>query len=718
MRLRLFAKLAASLALLLSPALLGWSPASAQDAAALKTNANEPAKLDTSRGDVMIAEYFRSETKKLQEAALKDITTEVEWEKRKPEMRRELLEMLGLDPLPERTDLQATITGKIEQDEFTVEKLHFQSRPGLYVTGSLYLPKNIDKPLPAVLYVSGHGQVKKNGIAYGTKAHYQHHGAWLARNGYVCLVLDTLQLGEIEGIHHGTYRYGMWWWLNRGYTPAGVEAWNCVRALDYLQSRKEVDPERLGVTGRSGGGAYSWWIAAIDERIKCAVPTAGITDLQNHVVDGAVEGHCDCMFMVNTYRWDYPMVAALVAPRPLLIANTDSDRIFPLDGVVRTFDKVRRIYRLLGAGDKVALNITAGGHLDTQELQIHAIRWLDKHLKGENRLIENAAVPFFEPEMLKVFDQLPADQKNTEIHETFVPPAPPPTVPKDNAAWQQMANAWRDELLEKSFRAWPTENAPPLDTREIFDFSRNGLRFQAHDFTSQDNIRLRLYIVESAAQKKRDLVVLNVLDQRGWNDFAAAMRVGFEKELKGESLPPPDAPGFQSLQKMLQEFPWVMAYVAPRGIGPTAWDQSEKKQVQNRRRFYLLGQTLDGMQTWDIRRAIQTVRSLDSFNKPPLWLQSQRTMAGNTLYASLFEPDIKRLDLYELPHTHRDGPYYLNVRRILDLPTTVALAGEHTSVVLYDPDPTAWQYPRAVATALKWDAAKPLQLRKPPEEEK
>ena len=141
----------------------------------------------------------------------------------------------------------------------------------------------------------------------------------------------------------------MWWWLCRGYTPAGVEAWNCVRALDYLETRKEVDANRIGVTGRSGGGAYSWWIAAIDERIKVAVPVAGITDLQNHVVDGCVEGHCDCMFIVNTYRWDYPLVAALVAPRPLLISNSDKDTIFPLDGVLRVHEKVRRIYKLYGA---------------------------------------------------------------------------------------------------------------------------------------------------------------------------------------------------------------------------------------------------------------------------------------------------------------------------------------------------------------------------------
>src|SRR5215217_655671 len=110
---------------------------------------------------------------------------------------------------------------------------------------------------------------------------------------------DTIQLGEIRGEHHGTYKDGRWWWAARGYTPAGVEAWNGIRALDYLETRPEVDRSRIGMTGRSGGGAYSWWVAALDDRIKVAAPTAGITTLRNHVVDGAVEGHCDCMFTVN-----------------------------------------------------------------------------------------------------------------------------------------------------------------------------------------------------------------------------------------------------------------------------------------------------------------------------------------------------------------------------------------------------------------------------------
>ena len=108
------------------------------------------------------------------------------------------------------------------------------------------------------------------------------------------------------------------------------EAWFGIRALDYLSTRPEVDTNRFGITGHSGGGAYSWAVTALDDRIKVAAPTAGITTLKNHVSDGAIEGHCDCMFMVNTERWDFDRVAALVAPRPLLISNTDKDQIFPL----------------------------------------------------------------------------------------------------------------------------------------------------------------------------------------------------------------------------------------------------------------------------------------------------------------------------------------------------------------------------------------------------
>src|SRR4029450_10591913 len=148
-----------------------------------------------------------------------------------------------------------------------------------------------------------------------------------------------------------------------------------------------------------------------------------------------------------------------IAPRPLLISNTDSDGIFPLDGVVRTFEQVRRIYRLYdatekGTSSKVALNISPGPHKDTQELQVHAFRWFNHYLKGDDSPVEKIAVPYFTPEQLQVFKTLPADQKNTEIQEPFVPAAPAAKVPADKAEWEQMRKSWRDALIEKSFRGF------------------------------------------------------------------------------------------------------------------------------------------------------------------------------------------------------------------------------------------------------------------------
>jgi dienelactone hydrolase len=649
--------------------------------------------VEPTAGDRMTAEYFRLQTAELQRESLADIQSLEQLRERQPQLRGQLLEMLGLDPLPEKTDLAATVTGRVERDDFLVENVHFQSRPHLYVTGNLYLPKKIDGKLPAILYVCGHGGVKKDGVSYGNKVHYQHHGAWFARHGYVCLTIDSLQLGEIEGIHHGTHRYDMWWWLCRGYTPAGVEAWNCVRAVDYLQSRPEVDPDRIGVTGRSGGGAYSWWIATIDERIKAAVPVAGITDLQNHVVDGCVEGHCDCMFFVNTYRWDYPALTALVAPRPLLISNTDRDSIFPLDGVVRTHSVARRIYDLYDAEDKLALHITAGPHKDTQELRVHAFRWMNQHLQNDDRLLEKPAVPFFTMEELQVFTAgLPEDQINTRVSENFVPAAPPLEPPADAEAWEQLKRDRMHWLRERVFRGWPAE-----DTQ--VDLRCEGMRiadkttYATYVFQSQPGIQLPMYVVakQDPQHAGKPQVTLKIQDA-DWADFEQNLLPEFDERLRqnegrGEAGPKANV--------------WEV-YFAPRGIGPTALTNETKHLVQTRRRYYLLGQTEDGMRVWDVRRALQASRNLPGARQADMVVEAGGTEAGIALYAALFEPGVSELRLRQPTTTHHNGPYFLNVMRRMDLPTAVAMAAEGTRVEIESTDIRPWAAAQATAEKLGW----------------
>jgi dienelactone hydrolase len=659
-------------------------------------------------GDRMLVESFRAETAKLADRCLAEVKSLEDWNAHRETYRRQLFEMLSLDPLPARTDLKAVVTGRVERDDFTVENLHFQSRPGLYVTANLYLPKNLTKPAPTILYLCGHGPVISNGVSYGNKVTYQHHGAWFARNGYICLVLDTLQLGEILGLHHGTHREGMWWWNSRGYTPAGVEAWNCIRALDYLSTRPEVDTNRFGATGRSGGGAYSWWIAALDDRIKAAAPVAGITDLHNHVVDGVVEGHCDCMFTVNTYCWDYPQVAALVAPRPLLIVNTDADYIFPLDGVQRTHAQVRRIYQLHKAADKLGLVIGPGPHKDTQDLQVPVFRWFNKHLKGEDPVIEMAAVKLLKPEQLRVFSSLPMDSINTNIHETFVPAAPAPVLPKSKEEWARQRDGWLAALKEKCFAGWPEEPGP-LRLERKFSATRNGLTLQAFDFDSEPEVRLRLYVLGGAAVERVRSVFLRVTDADRWREDLGALATAFSPELQDEArlagitTDSRSEGSFDLMQQFLRDNTAAFVFFAPRGDGSGQWTADSKKQVQIRRRFMLLGQTLDSARVWDIRRACQALRLAPMMASSRLELSGMGGAGVNVLYASLFESRIDGLMLNSLPLSHRTGPDYLNVLRVLDVPQAVAMAAERGTVRVVSEGANGWEFPSNVGNLLGWD---------------
>ena len=663
-------------------------------------------------GDQLLAATFANETAALAQHCLSDVQTAADWERLRPVLRRQLFEMLGLDPLPARGDLRATITGVTERDEIVVEKLHFQSSPALYATANLYRPRHLTGPVPAILYLCGHGPVISNGVSYGNKVAYQHHGIWFARNGYICLTLDTLQLGEIQGLHHGTYREGMWWWNSRGYTPAGVEAWNSIRALDYLQTRPEVDTNRIGVTGRSGGGAYSWWIAALDDRIRAAAPVAGITDLQNHVVDGTVEGHCDCMFMVNTYRWDYPQVAALVAPRPLLIVNTDADSIFPLDGVVRTHRQVRRIYELLHAPQQLGLVIGPGPHKDTQDLQVPVFRWFNRHLKQNEPLIEMAAVKLFRPEELKVFGSLPPDALNPHIEETFVPAAATTMKPLDRSSWPSQRELWRAQPLSKVFGGWP-EKPCPLQVTLTSAVTRAGLRLEMMDFWTQERLPLRLYIIQPADLTKPTGVQVEIME--GEKDSGAASmahwlatwRVGFGSELAGELTVPgmdaaEDRAGFAVISKEILGGRHVRAWIAPRGVGLTAWSGDSQAQAHLRRRFVLLGQTLAGMRVWDVRRALQALRTRPGLEQIPITLRGAGAEACTALHAALFEPGIEQLELRNLPESYQNAPDYLNVMRVLDLPQTLVLALDRGPVRVIGARVESWDYAAMAVREMDW----------------
>lgn len=540
-----------------------------------------------SPGDAMIQAYLEQETEKLAAAYQKDVKSLEAWQAKRDEYREQYFYMLGLSPLPQKTPLNATVTGRLEGDGYVVEMLHYQSWPQLYVTGNLYRPAKIEpgQKLPAVFYVCGHSGRGRN----GNKVAFQSHGIWFARHGYVCLVVDTLQLGEIAAFHHGTYNLNRWWWHSRGYTPAGVEAWNGIRGIDYLCERPDVDPERIAVTGISGGGAATFWVAAADERVKVAVPVSGMADLESYVPNRVINGHCDCMFLYNTFRWPWTRIAGLVAPRPMLFVNSDNDRIFPMDANERITNRLERLYSLYGESDRFDTVVSVGGHAYRKDIREAAFGFINMHLKGDARPVEDSELdvvseggnpgPYpIEPEKLRVFPtdaDLPADQLNTKIDEHFVPLAKiaPPAVGQFGP-WKKPLLA---ELRRVSFGYFPDEIPAATKLTDAEDGSEQ--------MVSEEGIQFRLRTVHRQRTGNPTEVLLVVLGE----------------EEAGQS---PD------WVTMLIQPGRATVLCEPRGIGATKWTTKNPPNYVERSHV-LLGRTVDAGRVWDVIAAAKYLSGKD-----------------------------------------------------------------------------------------------------------
>ena len=624
---------------------------------AMTPAADPPA--DTRKGDEAIHKYLAAEVNRLSERFMDGARTKAEWEAKRPKWKEQFLDMLGLWPLPERTPLNATVTGTLDRGDVTIEKLHFQSRPGLYVTGNLYRPKTVDKKLPAILYVCGHSGRGRD----GNKTAFQDHGLWFASNGYVCLIVDTLQLGEVAGKHHGTYNLGRFWWQDRGYTPAGVECWNGIRAIDYLLTRPDVDPDKIGVTGISGGGATTVWVAAADDRVKVAVPVSGMSDLESYVTNKVINGHCDCMFYINTYQWEWTTALALFAPKPLLFANSDNDPIFPMDGNRRIIGRLRKCYAMLGKPENVDEYVSKGGHDYRPDLRVAIFGFLNKHLKGDAGPVKDADFPKIDGKDLRVFPEdrdLPKDQINDRVDELFVPKAEVklPTKPEEFKEWRA---GLVKKLRETSFRTLPEKVPAATKVREDGPIVI---------LSAEDHVEFRLAADFSVVGDKFNTIVVAQPNE----DMEQATKHWTERFRK-------DTPF------------WYV--ISPRGGTDTRWTIKNPPNTVERS-LALLGQTADTGRVRDVAAVLAQRRKGE---KPGLSLRLVgRGQAGVVAaYAALFAPGtVDELVILDPPTSHRDGPHFLNVDRVLDLPTALGLLAPDVKLTLINAKDPAFDKTAAI----------------------
>jgi len=280
-----------------------------------------------------------------------------DWIARAESLRKQILFSAGLWPMPLKAPMNANIFGKADRGDFTVEKVYFESYPGFYVTGNLYRPKTITGKHPAVLCPHGHwtyGRFENSNLNSGPA-----RAANFARQGYLAFSYDMVGYGDSTAISHrfadhNTTRREVLWSVNL----LGLQLWNSIRSLDFLLTLPEVDPERIAITGESGGGTQTFLLMAVDQRIKVAAP---VNMISFHMQGGSLCENAPNL-RIDTNNVEF---GALMAPRPLFLVSATGD--WTKNTLTVEYPAIRAIFQLLGVEDKVAAVQMEAPHNYNQE---------------------------------------------------------------------------------------------------------------------------------------------------------------------------------------------------------------------------------------------------------------------------------------------------------------------------------------------------------------
>jgi dienelactone hydrolase len=315
-----------------------------------------------------------------------------QWEVQRQTVRAELWTLLGrLPPRPPQPKVE--ILSRQDRGDCWVEKFQFDNGAGSTVPGYILLPKDSAAKHPALLYCHWHAGEYDLGKEelFQAKHTPEEPGPAFAKRGYVVLAIDASGFGERNGqgpdgpaeknytAEETASKFNLW----VGRTFWGMLVRDDLMALDYLASRPEVDPARLGVTGMSMGATRTWWLMALDERLKVGVAIACMTRYQSLIRHGSIHEHDIGYFVPGMLNhFDSEAVIALIAPRPILFQTGDQDAGSPVDGIHAIEATVRSAYRLYGHEDNYQSLVYPGlGHVYTPEMWGKTLAWLDAHLR-------------------------------------------------------------------------------------------------------------------------------------------------------------------------------------------------------------------------------------------------------------------------------------------------------------------------------------------------
>ena len=323
-----------------------------------------------------------------QEAEKAELTSIVAFEEHRKRVRDHFMRAIGGLP-EERTPLNVECTGSLDCGAFTIEKLIYESQLEFYVTAALYLPKGIASPQPAVVFVHGHSDLGKS---YPT---YQAVCVDLAANGFIVLAVDPPGQGErfqyfdpekgerIIGGCTTEHTYAGLQFTLSGASIGRHFIWDVMRGIDYLETRPEVDPTRIGLTGNSGGGTQACLLMMSEPRFAVSVPCTFMMTLESYMKTGQAQDSEQIVPGCFANGPDHDDYITAMAPKPVLVGAAAYD-YFPIEGAMEAVDRAKRIYTLYDAEDDVDIVVAPTRHSYSSYLREACVNWYKRHFRGES----------------------------------------------------------------------------------------------------------------------------------------------------------------------------------------------------------------------------------------------------------------------------------------------------------------------------------------------
>jgi hypothetical protein len=604
--------------------------------------------LDPDEAETMLFDEIMARTRAYG-AAVPVCKTREEWEARAAEVRPRVLRALGLDPLPERTPLNARTVGETQRDGYRIQRIVFESRPGLPVTANVYVPDG-DGPFPLVLCPVGHWGRGKNEPEAAARSHA------LAKLGTITITYDPFGQEErkIPGNGHDEH----WRLVLTGHTNMSIMVWDTVRALDYMLTRDDVDPTRIACTGASGGGLNTLYYSVADERLDVAIPVVYITQWEDFFSTGAA--HCPCSHVPGLGAFtNMGEITALFAPKPQMYMDAKDDPQFLTSGAERAEAQAQVPYELLGAGGNLLLRTFEGGHGYGQAMRETLYGFLAQHL-----LAQGNGDPVSEPD----FEPLPPDSPALWCFEGG-------RIPESSKTVRDLAREWVEEAIAglpspgdhdpEETRAALVETLNPPQPAEapvlepVGEFTAEGLTIRRLRLQVQPGITIPALLTTAEAGAPA-LVVADASP---------------EPQTARELLRKTHAAGFTAL------------YVSPRGYGETAWNE-HVVCTDN----LLLGDPILGQRAHDVAAACRALKALPEVGDVPMGLLAMGPEAGLCgLFAQAMWQDFDAAAVGPVIGTYRKAfgrgiPMMAYVHRILevaDIPHVAALAAERPLMVAF-----------------------------------